>query len=119
MDYRRITDGLIEILPGGLPPERVLEEIARLSYELAATVPPGFAQPFDVPTSMVDFKDLVKEEGLRLDYLNGRLCSTYVERRGNRYFFDANRFREDRGSPDAFLNLLKERLKTYEYPFRV
>lgn len=62
---------------------------------------------------MVDFKDLVKEEGLRLDYLNGRLCSTYVERRGNRYFFDANRFEQDRGSAELFLALVKQRLEGY------
>ena len=99
MDYRRITDGLIEIFLGDLPPERALEEIARLSYELAVTVPPSFAQPFDVPASLVDFKDVINEKGLHMGYLNGRLCSTFVEKKGDQYFFDANRFKEDRGSP--------------------
>ncbi|MBL7205851.1 MAG: hypothetical protein ISS63_16220 [Desulfobacteraceae bacterium] len=111
MDYLRITDGLIEILPGDLPPEKVLEEIARLSYELAVTVPPSFAQPFDIPTSLIDFKDVISEKGLHMEYLNGRLCSTFVEKKGDRYFFDANRFKEDRRSPDAFLVLVKQQVE--------
>lgn len=111
MDFRRISNELIEILPGSLPDDKVLEEIARLSYELAETILPSFAQPFDVPSSLVDFKDFINEKGLYLDYLNGRLCSTYVERKGNRYFFDAHRFEQDRGSANVFLSIVKQRLK--------
>jgi len=62
----------------------------------------------------VDFRSQVTDKGLQMDYLNGKLCSTHVERRGDRLFFDARRFREDRGSPELFLNLLKEKLKTCE-----
>jgi hypothetical protein len=111
MDYRRISENVIEILPGQLPPETILEEMARLSYELAQTNLPSFAQPFDIPSSMIDFKDLFKEDGLRLDYLNGRLCSTFVQRKGNRYFFDSHRFEQDRGSAELFLALVKQRLE--------
>lgn len=42
-----------------------------------------------------------------MDYLNGRLCSTHVVRAGRRLLFDAERFREDRGSPEAFLVLVR------------
>lgn len=99
---------MIEILLGQVPPEKLLEEIARLSYETAVAVAPSFAQPFDVPADFIRFKDFIKEESLHLDYLNGRLCSTYVEKKGGRYFFDARSFRENRGSPEAFLALVKQ-----------
>jgi len=111
MEYRTITKDLIEIIPGTLDATEVLEMMARVSYETASTVPPWFVQPFDIPCDAVDFSALVDEKGLRIDYLNGRLCSTYVIKRGNKYLFDARRFREDRGSPEAFLTLVKNLLK--------
>ena len=113
MDYRRIDGDLIEIFPGKMRPEEILEGMARVSYDLATTVPPRFVQPFDIPASMVDFRELVKGGELHLDYLNGRLCSTHVEKKGNRYLFDAKRFEEDRGSPDVFLDLVKRRLEGF------
>lgn len=97
--------------PAPIAAERVLEEIARLSYELAETIPPWFVQPFDIPAHGVDFKAFIGEQGLQMDYVNGRLCSTYVEIRGGKHLFDAKRFKEDRGSPEAFLSLVKEQLE--------
>ncbi|MBW1918822.1 MAG: hypothetical protein JRI84_13770 [Deltaproteobacteria bacterium] len=111
MDYCVINDDIVEIIPGEHSPEKVLEEIARLSYELAESPAPSFIQPFDVPVQAVDFQDFIGPEGLRIDYLNGRLCSTYVERKDNRLLFDARSFRQDRGSVEAFLALLKYRLE--------
>jgi len=110
MDFQRIDEEIIEILPGPCSRERVLEEIARLSYETAVAIAPSFAQPFDVPADFIHFKDFIKEGGLHLNYLNGKLCSTYVKKKGDRYFFDASSFREDRGHPEAFLALVKEQL---------
>ena len=107
MDFRRISNELIEILLGSLPAAKVLEEIARLSYDLAETILPSFAQPFEVSSNSVNLRDFIHAGGLHLDYLNGRLCSTYVERKGNRYFFDAHRFEKDRGSADVFLTFVK------------
>lgn len=108
MDFKRLDEGNIEIMPGELTPEKVLEEMARLSYETASSPFPPFIQPFEVPASMVDFRSLITGKGLHMDYLNGRPCSTYMERRDERLFFYAKRFMEDRGSPEVFLNLLKE-----------
>lgn len=114
MDFKRIDEDTVEIMPGELTPQKVLEEMAGLSYETAGSPFPHFIQPVEVPASLVDFKGLVTDEGLHMDYLNGRLCSTHVERRDDRLFFDAKSFREDRGSPEVFLNLLEERLETSE-----
>ena len=111
MKYRKITEDLIEIIPGDLDVRRVLEMIARVSYETASTVPPWFVQPFDIPPDTVDFSTLIGDEGLKMDYLNGRLCSTYVFKKGKKYFLDAKRFREDRGSPEIFLRLVQARLQ--------
>lgn len=107
-----MDENFYEIMPRGLSLETLLEEMARLSYETAGSPLPDFIQPFDCPSSLVDFRSLITHEGLQMDYLNGRLCSTHVERRGDRLIFDAKRFRDDRGSPEVFLNLLKESLKT-------
>lgn len=112
MDFKRVDENFYEIRPGELPLEKVLEEMARLSYETASSPLPAFIQPFDFPSSLVDFRSLITHEGLQMDFLNGRLCSTHVEIRGDRLMFDAKRFRDDRGSPEVFLNLLKESLKT-------
>ncbi|MGM0427731.1 MAG: hypothetical protein ACQEQ7_10905 [Thermodesulfobacteriota bacterium] len=111
MDYRRIDEDKVEILPGELSLEELLEEMARLSYETAISPFPQYIQPMEVPASLVDFRSLITDAGLHMDYLNGRLCSTHVERREDRLIFDAKRFKEDRGSPRAFLNLLREGLK--------
>ncbi len=109
MDFKRINEDIIEIIPGERSPEEVLEEMAQLSYETAESPLPRFVFPFEVPVSRVAFKDLVTDKGLHMDYLNGKLCSTYVEIEGDRLFFDARRFTEDRGAPEALLNLLKQR----------
>jgi len=112
MEFKCINESTIEILPGDLSPERLLAEMARLSYETARSPLPQFIQPVEVEPSHVDFKSLVTSKGLHMDYLNGMLCSTHVERRGDRLIFDAKSFRQDRGAPTVFLNLLKQRLKS-------
>ena len=114
MDFQRLEDGRIELFPGGHASDAVLEAMARLSYETAETPAPFYVQPFDVPSDAVDFGSLIGSTGLRMDYLNGRLCSTHVERRGERLLFDAERFRSDRGSPEAFLVLVREHLEQAE-----
>ncbi len=114
MRFKRLDQDIIEIFLEGLSAEKVLKEIARLSYELADTIPPWFVQPFDIPAEAVNFSDLVSEKGLRIDYLNGRLCSTHVEVRNGRLLFDARRFREDRGSPEVFLTMVREILEARE-----
>jgi hypothetical protein len=111
MDFHRVDDTTIEILPEGREAGTILEAVARLSYETAESPAPFYVQPFEVPSESVDFRSQVTGDGLRLDYLNGRLCSTHVKRAGGRLLFDAERFREDRGSPEAFLVLVRERLK--------
>jgi hypothetical protein len=110
MDYERINEDLIEIIPAEHSSEEILVEMARLSYESADSPLPFFVHPFEVPASRMIFGDLATDRGLHLDYLNGMLCSTHVEIQGDRLLFDAKRFQEDRGSPEVFLNLLKQRL---------
>lgn len=111
MDFVRLEEGIIEILPCGLPARKVLEEMARLSYETALSPLPQFILPFEIESSGVNFADLVSDDGLSMHFLNGRLCSTFVESRNSRLFFDAGRFKEDRGAPEPFLIMLKERLE--------
>jgi len=111
MEFKRLDDDWIEIFPGESASEEVLEAMARLSYETAESPAPLFVQPFDVPPESVDFASLVREGDLRMDYLNGRLCSTVVERREGRLLFNASGFQLDRGSPQAFLSLLQGRLQ--------
>jgi hypothetical protein len=110
MNFIRVNDEVIEIIPEDRLPEEVLEAVARLSYELAESPAPFFMQPFDVPAESVDFASMVQEGELRMDYLNGRLCSTHVSRVEDRLYFDAARFLEDRGSPEAFLTMVRVRL---------
>jgi hypothetical protein len=109
-----VDENFYEIIPGEFSLETVLEEIARLSYETAGSALPEFIQPLEVPSFLVDFRGLITSEGLQMDFLNGRLCSTHVERRGDRLLFNAERFRDDRGSPELFLNLLKRSFKNIE-----
>ena len=116
MDFQRVDDATIEILPEGRGAETILEAVARLSYETAESPAPFYVQPFDVPPASVDFRSQITGDGLRMDYLNGRLCSTHVVWGGGRLLFDAERFRQDRGSPEAFLVLVRERLKEEEAP---
>ena len=85
--------------------------MARLSYETADNPAPIFVQPFDVPPESVDFVSLVRDGELWMDYLNGRLCSTVVKRSRGGLLFDASRFESDRGSPEAFLVLVRARLE--------
>ena len=110
MEFKRLDDDWIEIFPGERAPEEVLEAMAHLSYETADSLKPFFAQPFDIPPESVDFASLVRDGDLRMEYLNGRLCSTVVERSEGRLLFNASGFELYRGSPEAFLYLLQARL---------
>lgn len=108
MNFKRIDETTIEIFPENVPVNHLLEQIARLSYELAETIPPWFVQPFDIPPEAINFSELVSKQGLKLEYLNGRLCSTIIEIKDGRLFFDAQTFKQDRGSPELFLTMVKE-----------
>ncbi|MBW1722597.1 MAG: hypothetical protein JRH13_15335 [Deltaproteobacteria bacterium] len=110
MEFVKIDDETIEIFPGGLDPEKLLQEMARISYESAEFLIPGYLHPIDVPSSLVDFSEYVSEKGLALAYLNGKRCSTFVKKRAGRLFFDARKFREERGSPELFLRMVQEEL---------
>ena len=117
MDFKRIDQDTIEIKPGELTPERVLKEMARVPYQTADSPLPAFIQPFEVPAPLVDFKGLITDGGLHMDYLNGKQCNTDVKRRNDQLFFNANRFSRDRGSPDVFVNLLEEKLNALKKDF--
>jgi hypothetical protein len=107
MDFQVIDEDRIEIRPGRFSMGKVLEAMARLSYETAETATPFFTQPFDIPSDKVDFADLLNPDGFHLDYLNGRRCSTSVQREGDLFILDASWFRSERGSPMAFLRMVQ------------
>jgi len=93
MDFRRVDENFYEIIPGEFSLETVLDQMSRLSYETAGSALPEIIQPGEVPSFLVDFRDLITREGLQMDFLNSRLCSNHVQRQGDRLLFDAKRFR--------------------------
>ncbi|MBW1682702.1 MAG: hypothetical protein JRH05_09650 [Deltaproteobacteria bacterium] len=110
MEYRILDDQRVELDPRPFPPERVLAEMARLAYDQAACPLPKFIQPVEVHPSLVDFRALVTDEGVDLEFLNGRFCGLRVKRRGGMLILDAGLLREVHGSVEGFLRLLDLRL---------
>jgi hypothetical protein len=55
MDFRRINEDLLEILPAEHSREEILVERARSSYETADSPLPCFVHPFEVPATQVVF----------------------------------------------------------------
>lgn len=140
MDYKRTSRTQIEVILGSTPSGRLLETIARVSYDLARPLGSGWEQLFDTPPSEVDFTPFIKYEekvsevprhrlisrfvsskrvvergeplNLHMGYVNGRHCHTQVHRTDNgNYVFEAVIHEMDRGSADLFMEKVKSALE--------
>lgn len=135
MDYQKMDNGDIEIIPGETPLKVLFETMARISYELARPVGMGYLQRFETTAEGVDFSrhmelkavfekrkwfnwllgpEQVGEEvrGLNMDYVNGRQCKTNVWKNDEgKFVFNAYAYERDRGSPELFLDKVKSALE--------
>jgi len=115
MNYKKINDHEIEIIPGKTPIHKVLETMARLSYESAK--PPGsdFLELLDTKSKEIDFSEFVhldRSEVLDIDYVNERRCKTKVRKTDDgKFVFDARLYKMNRGSPELFLDKVKSVLE--------
>jgi hypothetical protein len=83
MNYKKINDYEIEIIPGKTPIDRVLENMARISYESAETPGSEFLELLDTKSKEIDFSSFVHldhHEVLDMDYVNERQCKTKVRK---------------------------------------
>jgi len=115
MNYKEINDHEFEIIPGKTPIDRVLENMARISYESAE--PPGseFLGLLDTKSKGIDFSSFVHldhHKVLDMDYVNERQCKTKVRKtHDGKYVFDAESYKANRGSPELFMNKVKSALE--------
>ncbi len=116
LKIRYLDEGFVEIEPQGISPLRVLEQIAIISYETADCPLHHFIMPFEIDPQLSDITGFVRNGSIQMDYVNGRLCSTYAYISGKKILFDGRRFERDRGSTKAFLTLLSYRIKTEKTP---
>lgn len=112
MEYRKINENAVEILPGNTPILDVLLAVARASYELAVPVGRGFLQPYSTPVNEIDFSKMLDVTGLYMDYVCGRQCKTRVgiDEKG-RLIFNASLFKKDRGPVEPMLDIAKKNLE--------
>jgi hypothetical protein len=115
MNYKRINEHEIEIIPEETPVDKILVTMARVSYESAK--PPGsdFLELLDKESKEIDFSEFVhlnSSEVLNIDHVNERQCRTKVRRTddGN-YVFNAGLYEINRGKPGIFLNRVKSKLE--------
>ena len=117
MDYKRLDKNTVEIIPDKVPVRKVINEIARLSYELARPVGLGFLQPSLTSSRDTEFSDYINLDGnldgpwvLEMDYVNGRQCKTYIRKdEQGRLLLDASVYETDRGSVEGLLDKVKEK----------
>jgi len=115
MNYTRINDHEIEIIPGKTPIHKVLETMARLSYELARPPSSEFLELLDTKSKDIDFLEFVHlncYQVLDIDYVNERQCKTKVRKTNDgKFVFDAWLYEMNRGSPEVFLDKVKSALE--------
>jgi hypothetical protein len=115
MDYRRINDSEIEIIPGRTPIEIVLESLARISYESAEPPRSEFLELLDHESETIDFSTFIhldESEILDMDFVNERKCKTKVRKTsGGKYVFDARLYQNSRGRPETLLDKVKSELE--------
>ena len=115
MDYKRINEREIEIIPGGTAIRNVLETMAKVSYESAK--PPGseFLELLGSNSKDVDFSKFVHLNGrdvLDMGYVNERPCKTKVRKTDEgRFIFDAWLYETNRGPSEPFLAKVKSALE--------
>lgn len=115
MNYKRINEREIEIIPGETPIRKVLETMAKVSYESAK--PPGseFLELLGSNSKEVDFSKFVhlnSREVLDMDYVNERPCKTKVRKTDEgKFVFDAWLYETNRGPSEPFLAKVKSALQ--------
>jgi hypothetical protein len=123
MQYKRIDRAqLIEIIPEKTPVRKLLKVLAEESYKSAAPVGLGFLQPHGIPAREMIFDAFIamtpqeaEKNGfdsllsvLEMDYVNGRLCKTFVVHTNGKYYFSARSYEQDRGPAEPLLDRVKE-----------
>lgn len=115
MNYKRINEHDIEIIPEETPVDKILETMARVSYESAKPRISDFLELLDKESKEIDFSEFVhlnSSEVLNIDYINQRQCKTKVRRTDDgMYVFNARLYEINRGKPEIFLNKVKSTLK--------
>lgn len=115
MIYKRINDHDIEIIPGRTPIERVLEYLARISYESAEPPRSEFLELLDKESETIDFSAFIhldRSEVLDMDFVNERNCKTKVRKTSDgKYVFDARLYQTSRDCPESLLDKVKSALK--------
>ena len=115
MKYRRINDNEIEIIPGRTPIEKVLDCLARISYESAELPRSEFLELFDHESETVDFSTFIhldQPEILEMDFVNERNCKIKVRKTSDgKYVFDARLYQMSRGHPETLLDKVKSQLE--------
>jgi len=115
MNYKKINDHEIEIIPGKIPIHKILETMARVSYESAK--PPGseFLELLDTKSKEINFSEFVHlncSEVLDINYVNERQCRTKVRKTDDgKFVFDAWLYKMNRGPPELFLDKVKSALE--------
>jgi hypothetical protein len=115
MNYKRINEHEIEIIPGETPIHKVLETMAKVSYESAK--PPGseFLELLGSNSEEVDFSKFVHLNGhevLDMGYVNERPCKTKVRKTDEgKFVFDAWLYETNRGPSEPFLAKVKSALQ--------
>ncbi|NIP25130.1 MAG: hypothetical protein GWN67_17570 [Phycisphaerae bacterium] len=118
MDYKQINEHEIEIIPEETPVDKILETMARVSYESAKPPLSDFLELLDKESKEIDFSEFVRLNGsevLNIDYVNQRQCKTKVRRTDDgKYVFNARLYEINGGKPEILLNKVKSTLDEAE-----
>ena len=118
MNYKRINEHEIEIIPEETPIDKILVTMARVSYESAKPPSSDFLGLLNKESEEMDFSEFVhlnSSEILNIDYVNERQCKTTVRRTDDgKYIFDAWLYESNRGKPEIFLNKVRSTLEDVE-----
>ena len=118
MNYKRINEHEIEIIPEETPIDKILVTMARVSYESAKPPSSDFLGLLNKESEEMDFSEFVhlnSSEVLNIDYVNERQCKTKVRRTDDgKYIFDAWLYESNRGKPEIFLNKVRSTLEDVE-----
>jgi len=115
MNFKRINEHDIEIIPEDTPVDKILETMARVSYESAKPPISDFLELLDKESKEIDFSGFVHLDGsevLNIDYVNQRQCKTKVRKTDDgKYVFNARLYEINGGKPEILLNKVKSTLE--------
>jgi hypothetical protein len=120
MNYKKINEHEIEIIPEETPVDKILETMARMSYESSKPPISDFLELLDKESKEIDFSEFIHLDGsevLNIDYVNQRQCKTKVRKTDDgKYVFNARLYEINGGKPETFLNKVKTALDEAEKP---